>query len=129
MRWSDPRSSIANAPATKVCASEVMALLAAEEASRNFLTDSALEITASQLAHQRIRSVAGKIIGHYHLDRVLGAGGMGEVYLAIDERSSRKVALKLLPDYFNGDPQRVRRFQQEARARPGAKSSAYRHHL
>ena len=95
---------------------EVTALLSAEEESRDFLNHSALEITAGQLARQRAQSVAGRIIGHYRLERALGAGGMGEVYLAIDQRTDRKVALKLLPDYFNNDPQRVHRFKQEAKA-------------
>jgi len=95
---------------------EVAALLSAEEESRDFLNCSALEISAGQLARQRARSVAGRIIGQYRLDRALGAGGMGEVYLAIDQRTDRKVALKLLPDYFNNDPQRVHRFKQEAKA-------------
>ena len=95
---------------------EVMALLSAEEESRNFLSGSALEITAGQLAQEYVHSANGRMVGHYRLERALGAGGMGEVYLAIDERSGRKVALKLLPAYFNTDPQRVHRFQQEARA-------------
>src|SRR5215510_1363950 len=55
-------------------------------------------------------------IAHYCLLTPLGAGGMGEVYLAEDTKLSRKVALKLLPAEFTRDAGRVRRFEQEARA-------------
>src|SRR5438045_163725 len=55
-------------------------------------------------------------ISHYRVDRLLGVGGMGEVYLAEDATLRRKVALKLLPERFAEDPERVRRFQREARA-------------
>jgi serine/threonine-protein kinase len=55
-------------------------------------------------------------ISHYRVERLIGAGGMGEVYLAHDERLGRKVALKLLPARFTMDEERVRRFQREARA-------------
>jgi serine/threonine protein kinase/Tfp pilus assembly protein PilF len=55
-------------------------------------------------------------ISHYRVDRLLGAGGMGEVYLAEDASLHRKVALKLLPQRFSADEERVRRFQREARA-------------
>jgi serine/threonine protein kinase len=56
------------------------------------------------------------MIGHYRILAALGAGGMGEVYLAQDSELGRKVALKLLPEYAVADPERVRRFRQEARA-------------
>jgi serine/threonine protein kinase/Tol biopolymer transport system component len=65
---------------------------------------------------ERERSLAGKTFGPYRIVSRLGAGGMGEVYLAVHERTGRKVALKLLPARHTGDEQRVRRFQQEARA-------------
>jgi len=52
----------------------------------------------------------------YRIDQKLGEGGMGEVYLAEDLRLSRKVALKLLRTEFTVDPDRVHRFEQEARA-------------
>jgi eukaryotic-like serine/threonine-protein kinase len=60
--------------------------------------------------------VNGQTISHYHIVSRIGSGGMGEVYLARDERLDRRVALKLLPVEFNPDPERVVRFQQEARA-------------
>ena len=55
-------------------------------------------------------------ISHYRVIKKLGAGGMGEVYLAEDTRLDRKVALKLLPIEFTQDVGRVRRFMQEAKA-------------
>lgn len=55
-------------------------------------------------------------ISHYHVIKKLGAGGMGEVYLAEDIKLGRKVALKLLPAQFTQDTDRVRRFEQEAKA-------------
>ena len=55
-------------------------------------------------------------ISHYRVIDTLGAGGMGVVYLAEDTRLLRKVAVKVLPSPFTSDPDRVRRFEQEARA-------------
>ena len=55
-------------------------------------------------------------IGRYKLIKKIGAGGMGDIYLGEDERLNRKVALKLLPALFTQDPDRVRRFELEAKA-------------
>ncbi|MGQ0761285.1 MAG: protein kinase domain-containing protein [Acidobacteriota bacterium] len=57
---------------------------------------------------------AGKRIGRYEIRSLLGVGGMGEVYLAQDTQLRRPVALKLLPQEFTGDEERLRRFKQEA---------------
>jgi serine/threonine protein kinase/TolB-like protein/Flp pilus assembly protein TadD len=59
---------------------------------------------------------ANTTLSHYRIVKKIGAGGMGEVYLAEDTRLGRKVALKLLPAEFTKDEDRVRRFEQEARA-------------
>jgi serine/threonine protein kinase len=58
----------------------------------------------------------GKILGQYEVRSPLGAGGMGEVYRAHDARLDREVAIKVLPASFTSDPERMRRFEQEARA-------------
>ena len=58
----------------------------------------------------------GESLGPYKLIEPLGAGGMGEVYLGEDTRLGRKVAIKVLPPEFASDPERLARFEQEARA-------------
>jgi Tol biopolymer transport system component len=58
----------------------------------------------------------GTRLGPYEIVAPLGAGGMGEVYRARDARLGRDVAVKLLPPAFSGDPERLQRFQQEARS-------------
>jgi eukaryotic-like serine/threonine-protein kinase len=58
----------------------------------------------------------GDIVGSYRVLEKLGAGGMGEVYKARDTRLNRDIALKVLPAAVAADPERVWRFEQEARA-------------
>ncbi|HSL16855.1 MAG TPA: protein kinase [Methylomirabilota bacterium] len=60
--------------------------------------------------------LVGRSIGHYTVVAKIGAGGMGEVYRARDERLGRDVAVKLLPGEVPGDPERLVRFEREARA-------------
>jgi eukaryotic-like serine/threonine-protein kinase len=63
--------------------------------------------------------VYGTRLGPYEILALLGAGGMGEVYRARDERLKREVAIKVLPASFSVDPDRLRRFEQEAQAAGG----------
>ena len=56
------------------------------------------------------------MINHYKIVAAIGAGGMGEVYLAEDTRLGRRVALKFLPAHLTEDDRYLRRFEQEARA-------------
>ena len=58
----------------------------------------------------------GTTVSHYHIISKLGAGGMGEVYLAQDKNLDRKVALKILPAEVASNQERMRRFPQEAKA-------------
>ena len=59
-------------------------------------------------------SWVGRQIGNYQFVSLVGAGGMGEVYRARDTKLKRDVAIKILPDEFSRDPDRVSRFQREA---------------
>ena len=60
-------------------------------------------------------SLAGTRLGNYELLSILGTGGMGQVYRARDTRLGRDVAIKVLPDAFTSDPDRLARFEREAR--------------
>jgi serine/threonine protein kinase/tetratricopeptide (TPR) repeat protein len=94
---------------------EVESLLAAHGAAER-LESPAIEMIAADVSDEATNGIAGKLLGHYEVIEKLGAGGMGEIYSARDTLLGRKVALKLLPFYFTQDTERVRRFQQEARA-------------
>ncbi len=93
---------------------EVESLLDAREQAGNFLSASDLKGCLAELASEP--DLAGHTLGHYNILSVIGAGAMGEVYLARDTRLDRQVALKILPARFTVDGQRVTRFRREAKA-------------
>src|SRR6266540_141001 len=65
---------------------------------------------------RRLMISVGSRLGPYEILAPLGAGGMGEVWKARDPRLGREVAIKVLPSSFSQDPDRLRRFEQEARS-------------
>ena len=71
----------------------------------------------------------GREFGHYHILNLLGAGGMGEVYLAMDSRLGRKIALKFLPDHLTSNEVSLHRFQQEARTASALNPPQHSDHL
>ncbi|MFN2517141.1 MAG: serine/threonine-protein kinase, partial [Pyrinomonadaceae bacterium] len=91
---------------------EVESLLAAHEGDSSFMNAP----VGNLLVGDKPMLAAGQHFGQYEEISLLGVGGMGQVYLAIDTRLGRKVALKLLPSSHTNDADRVRRFEQEARA-------------
>lgn len=99
---------------------QVLELLKAQDDADHFLDNSAMQVAAKTLADADTEISAfafiNKKIATYSIERLLGSGGMGEVYLAHDEKLGRKVALKLLLSEFITDEERVRRFRLEALA-------------
>jgi len=95
---------------------EVEALLTADADNDDFLSSPAYEFAAGMLADEPSEFVAGQKIGRFEILCSIGAGGMGQIYLAHDENLDRKIALKLISRDFAADPHRVNRFEQEARA-------------
>src|SRR5437867_1737714 len=96
--------------------SEVESLISSHDQAGDSIEAMAVEAAAEMLADDQARSIVGKQIGHYQVLSRIGRGGMGEVFLAQDTSLGRKVALKLLRSDFTGIEERLRRFQQEARA-------------
>ncbi|MEP6922207.1 MAG: FlgO family outer membrane protein [bacterium] len=95
---------------------ELQSLLESHEQAESFIETPASDVAAELLAEDQPGLGAGQMVGPFRIAKVLARGGMGEVYLADDSRLGRKVALKLLPPQFTVNADRVRRFEQEARA-------------
>ncbi len=99
---------------------EVLSLVEAQEKTIKFMEISAMNLMGKELAAEKTdfadNSLYNKTLGNYKIEKPLGAGGMGEVYLAHDIKLDRKVALKILPKEFVSSEERVRRFEIEARA-------------
>lgn len=95
---------------------ELSQLLSANEEVGTFLMKPAIKLDSEIGTKQSDVSLIGRAFGHYRIVSHLGAGGMGEVYLAMDEKLGRKIALKLLPAEFANDHERLRRFVTEAKS-------------
>ena len=95
--------------------SGVESLIDSYEQDKSFMETPAVASAADSLMDDQTASLIGQSVGPYTIVREIGRGGMGEVYLAQDSRLGRQVALKLLPEVFTRDQDRLRRFEQEAR--------------
>jgi eukaryotic-like serine/threonine-protein kinase len=103
----------------EVLRGKVEALLASHQQAGSFIETPVAAIAASIVENGQTDLLIGQMIGHYKISKRIGAGGMGEVYLASDITAGRSAALKLLPTHLTGDAERLKRFQQEARAVAG----------
>jgi serine/threonine protein kinase len=88
---------------------------AATEAD-SFLERQPADIAPTPPSESHETTLVGRSVSHYQVLSLLGAGGMGQVYLARDSRLDRTVALKILPGELAADPERMRRFAIEAKA-------------
>ncbi len=95
---------------------EVDSLLSSYERAENFIELPAFEVAPDLVTNDRADALVGNVFGHYRIESLIGVGGMGEVYLARDERLGRKAALKLLPDTLTTDETQLSRFKNEARS-------------
>ena len=94
---------------------EIQSLLTQETATARLMEIPALEAAAMISNRPPGQSIVGRQVGSYQVISLLGVGGMGEVYEARDTKLGRAVAIKVLPTEFIHDPDRLARFQREAK--------------
>lgn len=107
---------------------EVESLLSFDEQAKDFIETPPIDVAANLINQQDKEKLIGREFNHYRIIEKLGAGGMGEVYLAEDTKLNRKVALKLLPLQFSQDAERRKRFERSS-CRFCFESSEYNYHL
>lgn len=95
---------------------EVESLLASHEGGRASFEALTKEVAAELLTTNQAWTMKGRMLGRYQVLATLGAGGMGEVYRALDTRLDREVAIKILPPHLAATPDALLRFEREAKA-------------
>jgi serine/threonine protein kinase len=95
---------------------EVESLLSFSSGAENFLEKPAVGEVADVIVSENEKLEPGKAFGHYEIIKQIGAGGMGEVYLARDKKLERQVAIKILNEQFSRDESNLQRFIREAKS-------------
>jgi serine/threonine protein kinase/formylglycine-generating enzyme required for sulfatase activity len=100
----------------KTLLAEVESLLSSHDNAESFMETPAVAKVADAIEAETKKLEMGKCFGRYQIIEQIGAGGMGEVYLAEDTHLERKIALKILPESVAHDEERMRRFVREAKS-------------
>jgi serine/threonine protein kinase len=95
---------------------EVESLFSSLDEADSFLETPAVGQVADMIEPATVKLEKGRFLGHYEIVRQIGAGGMGEVYLAHDARLDRKVAVKILNEQFSREESNLQRFIREAKS-------------
>jgi serine/threonine-protein kinase len=95
---------------------EVESLLSSHDSAESFMETPAVARVADVIETNTKKLETGKCFGHYEIINQIGAGGMGEVYLAKDKKLDRNVAVKILNEEFSQDASNLNRFIREAKA-------------
>ncbi len=100
----------------KTLLAEVESLLSSLGSAENFMETPAVAKVADVIEAEAKKLESGRCFGHYEIVEQIGAGGMGKVYLARDQKLERRVAVKILNEKFNRDESNLQRFVSEAKA-------------